>query len=157
MKKYFLLIMVFCMTGVANAQFVMDYSGYWNDVQAGQNYIQQQTSNYWNSAQAQEDLRKIETDMNGGNTSYSARNNNSIRNSSVSHNRSKVSQRSQRKWRDCSLCHGKGTIIRDSSVPTYGNDSKVYCSQCGCYYWASSGHTHITCPTCHGKRGFWSD
>lgn len=63
----------------------------------------------------------------------------------------------ERKWRDCSLCNGKGTIIRDSPTPAYGVDRQVYCSQCGRSYYASSGHSHITCPTCHGQKGFWSE
>ena len=64
----------------------------------------------------------------------------------------------QRTWRDCSLCHGKGTIIRDSNISTYGmNDTQVYCSECGRSYHRSTGHNHITCPICHGKRGFWSE
>lgn len=63
----------------------------------------------------------------------------------------------ERVWRECSLCNGKGTIIRDSSTPTYGEDRQVYCSECGRSYWASTGHSHITCPTCHGRKGFWSE
>lgn len=51
----------------------------------------------------------------------------------------------------CSLCHGSGTIVRESSVATYGNDSRVKCGTCGKYYWRSSGHSHITCTQCHGK------
>lgn len=66
--------------------------------------------------------------------------------------------RRERKWRDCSLCHGKGTIVRDSYVSTYGlQDRQVYCSQCGRSYYSTTGHSHVTCPTCHGNRGFWSD
>ena len=66
--------------------------------------------------------------------------------------------RRERKWRDCSLCHGKGTIVRDSHVSTYGmTDRQVYCSQCGRSYYSSTGHRHVTCPTCHGNRGFWSE
>lgn len=66
--------------------------------------------------------------------------------------------RRERKWRNCSLCHGKGTIVRDSHVSTYGmTDRQVYCSQCGRSYYSSTGHSHVTCPTCHGNKGFWSE
>lgn len=51
----------------------------------------------------------------------------------------------------CPRCHGSGTIVRESSVATYGNDSRVKCGTCGKYYWRSSGHSHITCTQCHGK------
>ncbi|MBR0046412.1 MAG: hypothetical protein IJP75_05955 [Bacteroidaceae bacterium] len=51
----------------------------------------------------------------------------------------------------CSLCHGTGKIVRESNVSTYGKDSRRYCSVCGRSYWASSGHSHITCTQCHGK------
>lgn len=52
----------------------------------------------------------------------------------------------------CSLCHGKGTIIRDSSVPLYGaENTKVYCNTCDKYFWRSTGHSHVTCPQCHGR------
>lgn len=53
--------------------------------------------------------------------------------------------------RDCSLCHGKGRIVRNSSVPTYGNDSRVRCNECGGYFMRSSGHSHVTCTQCHGR------
>ncbi len=51
----------------------------------------------------------------------------------------------------CPRCHGSGTIVRESSVATYGNDRRIKCGTCGKYYWASSGHSHITCTQCHGK------
>lgn len=79
--------------------------------------------------------------------------NNSYDNSSNRSNYSKP----ERKWHECSLCNGKGTIIRDSSVPTYGEDHQVYCSECGRNYWASTGHSHIRCPECRGKRGYWTE
>ena len=51
----------------------------------------------------------------------------------------------------CSLCNGTGKIVRESSIATFGNDTQVYCSVCGRSYFRSTGHSHVTCPTCHGK------
>lgn len=57
-----------------------------------------------------------------------------------------------RQWRlICSLCNGTGKIVRESSIATFGNDTQVYCSVCGRSYFRSTGHSHVTCPTCHGK------
>ena len=53
--------------------------------------------------------------------------------------------------RECSLCHGKGRIVRDSPVPVYGNDSRVRCNECGGYFMRSTGHSHVTCTQCHGN------
>lgn len=78
-------------------------------------------------------------------------NNNSYDNSSSNY------QKPERRWRDCSLCKGKGRVIRDSSIPVYGNDHQVYCNECNRSYWASTGHAHVRCPTCGGKGGFWSE
>lgn len=55
---------------------------------------------------------------------------------------------------DCPLCHGRGTIVRTSTIATYGKDTQRYCSTCGRSYWASSGHSHVTCSQCHGKGYF---
>ena len=67
-------------------------------------------------------------------------------------------QQHERKWHDCSLCHGKGTIVRDSYVSTYGQeDPMVYCAECGRSWLQSTGHHHVTCPTCHGNKGWWSE
>lgn len=64
----------------------------------------------------------------------------------------------ERVWHDCSLCRGKGKIVKNYNTPTYGmEDSRVYCDECGRSYYQSTGHRHITCPTCHGNGGFWSD
>lgn len=53
---------------------------------------------------------------------------------------------------ECSLCHGKKRIVRDSHPPTYGtNDSRVRCNECGGYFLRSTGHSHITCTLCHGR------
>lgn len=51
----------------------------------------------------------------------------------------------------CSLCNGTGKIIREYGTATFGTDSQVYCSICGRSYFRSTGHSHVTCPTCHGK------
>ena len=56
-----------------------------------------------------------------------------------------------RQRRECSLCHGKRRIVRNSSVPTYGNDSRVRCNECGGYFMRSTGHSHVTCTLCHGR------
>lgn len=75
----------------------------------------------------------------------------------ISNGGSQSQQQHQRTWRECSHCHGKGTVVRDSYTATYGNDHQVYCSECGRSYYASSGHSHVTCPICHGDKGFWSE
>ena len=54
----------------------------------------------------------------------------------------------------CPLCHGRGTIVRTSTIATYGKDTQRYCSTCGRNYWTSSGHSHVTCSQCHGKGYF---
>lgn len=67
-------------------------------------------------------------------------------------------QQRQRIWHDCSLCHGKGTIVRDSYASTYGmEDPMVYCAECGRSWHKSTGHHHVTCPTCRGDKGWWSE
>lgn len=53
--------------------------------------------------------------------------------------------------RNCSNCHGSGTIVRENSTSTYGRDTQRYCNICGRSYWTSSGHSHVSCPICHGK------
>lgn len=63
-----------------------------------------------------------------------------------------------RKWIDCSMCHGSGRMVYDTHPSTYGiNRPDVYCSECGRYWPASFGHSHITCKVCHGKRGYYED
>lgn len=56
---------------------------------------------------------------------------------------------------ECPLCHGKGRIVRDNPVATYGNDTQVWCGECGRYYMRSTGHAHVTCTQCHG-RGYYT-
>lgn len=71
--------------------------------------------------------------------------------SSIGGGTSSQQQRRQPVQHPCPLCHGNKTIVRESNVATYGNDTQRYCSTCGRNYWASSGHTHITCTQCGGK------
>lgn len=75
--------------------------------------------------------------------------NNNSGNSGGNSNTNRNNNNKQRS--ECSLCHGKGRIVRDSPVPVYGNDSRVRCNECGGYFMASTGHSHITCTQCHGK------
>lgn len=63
-------------------------------------------------------------------------------------------QRAQPVQHTCPRCLGNRTIVRESNVATYGNDTQRFCSICGRNYWASSGHSHVTCPQCHGKGYF---
>lgn len=58
----------------------------------------------------------------------------------------------------CSLCHGQKRIVKDTYPALYGTtDYKVRCNECGGYFLRSTGHTHITCPQCHGKGYFTTD
>lgn len=58
----------------------------------------------------------------------------------------------------CPLCHGAKRIVRDTYTPLYGTeDYRVRCSECGEYFMRSTGHTHITCPQCHGRGYFTTD
>jgi len=81
-----------------------------------------------------------------GSTSYASSSSNT---SSSSKSSSSTTTRHQ-----CSLCHGSGSYIRDYHVATYGLDSKKYCDICKTSYMASTGHSHVTCPQCHGKGYF---
>lgn len=55
----------------------------------------------------------------------------------------------------CSVCHGEKTIVKDMNPPSFGTlDVKKYCNRCNKYFFQSTGHSHITCPECHGK-GYW--
>lgn len=58
----------------------------------------------------------------------------------------------------CPLCHGAKRIVRDTYTPLYGTeDYRVRCNECGEYFMRSTGHTHITCPQCHGRGYFTTD
>jgi len=53
----------------------------------------------------------------------------------------------------CPLCHGTGRIVHDSYQSTLGtSDYKVYCSECGQSFLKSTGHSHINCTQCHGRK-----
>lgn len=55
----------------------------------------------------------------------------------------------------CSLCNGQRRIVKNTYPSLYGqNDYQVKCNECGGYFMRSTGHTHITCPQCHGKGYF---
>ncbi len=58
----------------------------------------------------------------------------------------------------CSLCRGQKRIVKDTYPSLYGTkDYQVKCNECGGYFMRSTGHTHITCPQCHGKGYFTTD
>lgn len=58
----------------------------------------------------------------------------------------------------CSLCNGKKRIVKDTYPPMYGMQNyQERCNECGGLFWRSTGHTHITCPQCHGKGYFTTD
>ena len=55
----------------------------------------------------------------------------------------------------CSLCNGQRRIVKDTYPSLYGqSDYQVKCNECGGYFMRSIGHTHTTCPQCHGKGYF---
>lgn len=52
----------------------------------------------------------------------------------------------------CHLCNGSRRIVKDTYPPLYGSsDYQIKCGECGGTFMRSTGHTHITCPQCHGK------
>lgn len=72
-------------------------------------------------------------------------------------NENTTNKRQQTKY-TCSLCHGKRRIVKDTYPALYGTkDCQVRCNECGGYFLRSTGHTHITCPQCHGKGYFTTD
>lgn len=112
---------------------------YNNPYMGGNEYVSYQISNGRTSFQHNNPAYN-----NSGNNNYgnSGGYNNSNRNNNNNNNRQR---------RECSLCHGKRRIVRDSSVPVYGNDSRVRCNECGGYFMRSTGHSHVTCTLCHGR------
>lgn len=52
----------------------------------------------------------------------------------------------------CTYCGGTGKIVKNLSVSQYGvrNEIKTRCSECGGYFYPSSGHSHIHCKYCGG-------
>lgn len=68
------------------------------------------------------------------------------------------STRNKSKRHICNLCRGKKRIVKDTYPSLYGTkDYQVKCNECGGYFMRSTGHTHITCPQCHGKGYFTTD
>lgn len=58
----------------------------------------------------------------------------------------------------CSLCNGQRRIVKNTYPSLYGqSDYQVKCNECGGYFMRSTGHTHITCPQCHGKGFFTTE
>lgn len=52
---------------------------------------------------------------------------------------------------DCPNCRGKGSIIQNTYPATFGtNLPDVWCSECGRYFSADTGHTHRQCNHCRG-------
>lgn len=75
--------------------------------------------------------------------------------SSSSQRQNTVPSRTQPTKHTCSLCNGQRRIIKDTYPSLYGqSDYQVKCNECGGYFMRSTGHTHITCPQCHGKGYF---
>lgn len=52
----------------------------------------------------------------------------------------------------CNLCKGTGRISKDTYPAQFGLDKgeKEKCPECGEWFPKSWGHTHVTCPVCHG-------
>lgn len=75
----------------------------------------------------------------------------------VGHNTNSVNRQSDRNgktWHECPTCHGAKRVERFTYPSLYGSeDYKVRCNECGQWFMRSLGHTHVTCPTCHGKGG----
>ena len=80
-------------------------------------------------------------------------------NSSTSTTTGQNGKRVEKVWHDCPLCNGKGRVPHESNAGRFGlsNDYKVYCSECGREFWKSTGHTHVTCRQCKGKRGYYTE
>lgn len=58
----------------------------------------------------------------------------------------------------CPRCNGKKRIVMDTHPAMFGTENyKVRCDECGGYFLRSTGHTHVTCPQCHGKGYFTTD
>ena len=80
-------------------------------------------------------------------------------NSSTSTTTGQNGKRVEKVWHDCPLCNGKGRVPHESNAGRFGlsNDYKVYCSEGGREFWKSTGHTHVTCRQCKGKRGYYTE
>ena len=78
--------------------------------------------------------------------------------SSSSQRQNTVPARTQPTKHTCSLCNGKRRIVKETYPPMYGQrDYQEKCNECGGYFMRSTGHTHITCPQCHGKGYFTTE
>ena len=91
---------------------------------------------------------------------YNNGNNTGNRQSGSSHSQNSTASSTNRQptKHTCPLCNGKKRIVKDTYPPLYGmEDYKVRCNECGGYFMRSTGHTHITCPQCHGKGYFTTD
>lgn len=78
--------------------------------------------------------------------------------SSSSRRQNTTPSRNQPTKHTCSLCNGKRRIVKDTYPSLYGqSDYQVKCNECGGYFMRSTGHTHITCPQCHGKGYFTTE
>lgn len=84
------------------------------------------------------------------NSGYSSGNSNSHE----SGNQPRSNNASSKQRHTCPRCNGNRRIVYEANSPSFGNDYKKRCSECGGIFWASTGHTHITCPQCHGKGYF---
>lgn len=74
------------------------------------------------------------------------------------HQNTTTTNRHQPTKHTCSLCRGQKRIVKDTYPALYGTKNyKVRCNECGEYFLRSTGHTHITCPQCHGKGYFTTD
>lgn len=81
--------------------------------------------------------------------------NNGSSSSSSSRRPNTTPSRNQPTKHICSLCNGQRRIVKDTYPSLYGqSDYQVKCNECGGYFMRSTGHTHITCPQCHGRGYF---
>ena len=78
--------------------------------------------------------------------------------SSSSQRQNTTHSRTQPTKHTCSLCNGLRRIVKDTYPSLYGQSNyQVKCNECGGYFMRSTGHTHITCPQCHGKGYFTTE
>lgn len=84
---------------------------------------------------------------------------NNSSNGTSSGNRNNTTTRQQPTKHTCSLCNGKKRIPHEANAPQFGldNNYKITCQECGQQFPRSWGHSHITCPQCHGRGYFTTD
>ena len=123
----------------------------------------------WNSAKNSKKkyqlIRKVECDVyyvsNGNATNgFQAKSHKNIERGtfSDSQSQSNTNTRKQSLRHTCNLCKGRKRIVKDTYPSLHGqSDYRVKCNECGGYFMRSTGHTHITCPQCHGKGYFTTD